>query len=313
MANSRFMYPTLTSEIIRRAGIEYGIYTASGNINNQLCSLVLDPIEEGEIYNISDKEGRWGSDDYFSLNQNYHIEKPHELFGYDGVACHDAELGIAIQWMSASSKRRGSQKIGKFACGNKPLDIFGYIDFAPGSLRGILELKTVLYISKKSSNNRGEEYFANEEGMIVGEISSAKIILDGNGSMFPIYDITEENGPLWKVKMDWEDPNSDQFSETVEICLNIKHPDYPQLDAASKNFNKRLLIEVLSSALSLIVLKLNLDETHWEETIQGKNLEQGSVSEAVSYFINNLGWNVTSPEVLSNSIHQYLEESYGNL
>ena len=65
--------------------------------------------------------------------------------------------------------------------------------------------------------------------------------------------------------------------------------------------------EIMASAIGIIVTKLKEQEVYWDATTTNQNLEQGSVSEAVYYFMNVLGLDFSSPEALSFSIRKLFD------
>ena len=162
----------------------------------------------------------------------------------------------------------------------------------------------LLYIKTPGHPNKKEEMLANTPGTILGYLTEKiTISFDGSGSVFPIYEITEEDGPLWKVFCSWTDPTVERFSETLAININNAHENYAKLKT-----DKQLLVEVMSSALVCIIQKLKeFDSAYWAQILKGEGLEDGSVGSAVHYFINTLECDPNSPELLSLSIRRFFE------
>jgi hypothetical protein len=151
-----------------------------------------------------------------------------------------------------------------------------------------------------------EKHLANTAGVLLGTFDQFTIILDGNGSMFPIVEVFEPSQPLWWVRCDWTDPLIDRFDEDIQICLNGCHPNYKLLKTESGLKGSPLLIEIIASALQIIVEKLKESE-YWEDIISGRNYEQGSIAEAANYFITNFQWDTHSSERLALTIRKDLE------
>ena len=150
---------------------------------------------------------------------------------------------------------------------------------------------------------------ANQYGCILGELDSKFVIrLDGVGSVFPVYEIHEPGQPLWYVKCDWDDPTYDLFSDCVAININTAHKNYKYLDKTKRTFDEQLLKEIMASALGVIITKLKEQENYWDVTTIGEDLQSGSVSEAINYFINTLEWDVSGPESLSLSIRKFFDQ-----
>ena len=144
---------------------------------------------------------------------------------------------------------------------------------------------------------------------ILGELEGKFVIrLDGVGSVFPVYEIHEPGQPLWYVKCDWDDPTYDLFSDCVAININTAHKNYKYLDKTKRTFDEQLLKEIMASALGVIITKLKEQENYWDVTTIGEDLQSGSVSEAINYFINTLEWDVSGPESLSLSIRKFFDQ-----
>ena len=50
-------------------------------------------------------------------------------------------------------------------------------------------------------------------GTILGVLDETKVIIDGNGSLFPIHMVSNLTEPLWWVQCNWEDPTQDSFTD----------------------------------------------------------------------------------------------------
>ena len=66
--------------------------------------------------------------------------------------------------------------------------------------------------------------------------------------------------------------------------------------------------EIISSALTIVIMKLQ-NESCWNDIVLGNaEFDEGSVAQAVSYFITTLGWRVDKPENISESIRKFFDE-----
>ena len=66
--------------------------------------------------------------------------------------------------------------------------------------------------------------------------------------------------------------------------------------------------EIVSSALTLLILKLKEDINSWNEMDKNINLEEGSVSQAVYYFKHHLHMNFDNPVTIHESFRRYYEQ-----
>ena len=107
------------------------------------------------------------------------------------------------------------------------------------------------------------------------------------------------------------DAMQDKFeSENVEIRLNKAHPNYDALKIETSMVESPLFLEVISSALMVIVesAKESLGED-WDTVLSGTGFESGSIAEAIYYFVTRLQWDISSPAKLLASIKEFFEKS----
>lgn len=258
------------------------------------------------VIQLSDPNCQWHANSYdLCFKRKCNINNVKFLFGENGVAGEDAVLGIAIMWSSKTSSQRGIFDIGQIQV-NEPkrtLDIEA--SFSPGQLKGSVCLETIIYL-KKSSQTQGDP-FAKSTGTILGTLDDTTIIIDGNGSVFPIVEVKEPSQPLWYVVCSWSDPLVDSFDEdNVKLCINASNPSFNLLKLEDGLRESPFFVEVLAGAMQTIVLNV-MSSRYWEEIVRGENLEDGSIGQAINYFITTFGWETSSPERLALSIRKDFE------
>ena len=64
----------------------------------------------------------------------------------------------------------------------------------------------------------------------------------------------------------------------------------------------------MASAITVLIEKLRLDTGYWEQIMQGDNLENGSVGQAIYYFMETLEWDLSSPEATSLSARKFFDQ-----
>lgn len=305
------LFPYLTEEMKDKIRFQVSEYEFSYNRKGEEYKLDIEAVEgSNTIVNLTDIKGFWNMDEYgLNIKRSYSIQSYSCLYGANGIASSNAEIGLALMWTSQTSKQRGMIPIGSLPNNdNCSINLNMVYSFPVAELRGYLELTTIIYIKRAGNQRRGEEHLANTEGYVLGELDKIAVTLDGIGSEFPICEVDEPNNPLWYIDCDWEDPTYEPLSESFCIKINKGHTEYKYLDRESKKFNNQLLNEIVSNAITLLILKLK-DEPYWNQIVEGENLIEGSLAEAVYYFISTFGWDVSSPEKLSLSIRSYLENN----
>lgn len=310
MMNSLSLYPTLTLEMLNKCEYKptkYRFYYLDHH-NNKIYLEGIDYSDDTSEIIIEDSKGIWNPDDFsIGFERTYFFENFKPLFGKNGIARSHSVLQLALLWTSPDSKQRGVVKIGEICYEDDHKEFSIDYEFPKGQLRGAIELTTIISLDRIGATNKGEEHLATIQGCLLGNLDSIFIRVDGTGSVFPIYEINDANLPLWHVKCDWEDPTVDSFNECVQIYINKADKSYKFLDQTKKTFNEQLLIEVLSSALMIIVLNLK-EQDYWECVSNNQGFERGSVVEAVNYFINSLEWDASSIEQLSLSIREFFSK-----
>jgi hypothetical protein len=304
-------YQTITPSLKNRIGFEGTSYSFSYLKDYEIYQLSTDSIEgqenrDNHLY-LQDPLNYWDADkNNLSVNRKGIINNTNFLFGPNGVAGQDSIIGIALSWFSKSSNQRGIIPVAEVIYGSNSVEFDIQNTFNPGQLKGKVTLELIIYLKQ----NGGTLYpnLANKNGTILGVLDSYILVIDGNGSMFPILEVKDPSQPLWWVSCQWTDPLSDSFSEeNVSIILNTGHKFSKLLNSEYNLGSSPLLIEIISSAIQIIISKAK-ESGVWENIETGEGVEPGSIGQAIYYFIQTFGWDVSSPERLARSIREDLEK-----
>ena len=310
MADSIYLFPTLTEELLQKVRFQPSqysfFYTDREGLGRELQCEEMEVLSS--VICIRDESGEWDQDkNDFGIRRRICFRTFQCLFGPSGIACRNAVLGIAIIWKSADSKQRGVIPAGTFS--NKDEIIEGDAEklFGKAQLRGQVSFHTVVYIAKAGSPEKDEEHLANTDGYILGELDAFTIRMDGTGSAFPVFEVYEPGQPLWYVRCDWVDPTADALSDFVSVNLNTAHRNYKYIDRTKSTYNSQLLTEIMAAAVSVIIEKLR-PSPYWDQIIGNDNLEDGSVGQAVFYFSDALEWDLSTPESVSLSARKFFDQ-----
>lgn len=301
------LFPLLTDELKSKIGYEPTDYSFYYTRGDELIPLSYDLVENTEnIYSLKDDiKQSWDKEsDNIGIQRGYCFNSFNCLFGEKGIVCSNAVIGVAVIWTSLDSKQRGVIEVGELKNNQNCTELEFDFKFNKAQLRGQITFTTILYIKKIGTPKSSEEHLANSYGIVLGEFEEDNFILslDGIGSVFPIFEIEDPELPLWTVDCNWNDPTTEKFIDCVAININKGSKYY-----SSYEKDYQLLREILSSALTVIITKLQMSQNYWQATLK-RNFDAGSVSEAIYYFIKTLGWNASSPEKLSYSIRSYFEK-----
>lgn len=310
------MYPLLNEEHIDKLGYQSEKLELLYKEDFDFYPLVIDNINHtgadisGEL---KDPRCTWYPDTHnLMIRKPLSIGDSSVLFGENGIAPVTAEIGVAIRWISAKSDHCGTIPVGSFSV-LKPFEktMFEYT-FEKCIIKGSLILQTVLYLKSVGEIKVNEKHLAHNTGTILGTLDNTQLYVDGNGSVFPVATVSDASKPLWWVYYDDScDPLQDQFDEEfVEIRLNRAHPCYEALKIEDSLKESPLFLEVISSALLIIVESVK--ETlgpDWDTILTGQGFARGSIAEAMYYFIVKLNWDISSPSRLAQSIHRFFDEN----
>lgn len=242
----------------------------------------------------------------FGLSGSVTLGCPTSLFGPTRLVNSDAELGIAIQWLSKQSSQRGVVPIATLTS-KTPNDLMIPIDyyFPKDKLFGEVVISLIIYLKKASHNSmRGE---ARVSGAILGELEEWLVILDGSGSTFPIVIANEPDKPLWFVDFNYSEPLIEPFDkEYIAIYLNKAHDAFKFVYNPKTKLDQVLYVEFLAGAIHLILQNL-MDCPDWQDIQDGGNCEEGSIGQVMHYFKTTLDWDLDTPEKLAISLRRDLE------
>ena len=310
MAADVSLFPVITDELQEKMKFTTSDYIFYYVKEDEEIPLMYEPVDESSLVNkLNDDNGYWTPDDFnIGVKRRITLRNFECVFGKNGVVCRDAVLGIAVMWTSSDSKQRGVIPVGDLSAVQRQCILNLEHEFALAQLRGTVELSTIVYIKNAGTPDYEEDHLANEYGFVLGELDRFVLQLDGQGSMFPVYEVNEPGKPLWYIKCDWDDPTYDKFIDSVSININTAHKNYKFLDKSKPRiYDEQLMKEIMASAIVIIVTKLKEQESYWDVTTSGKDLANGSVSEAVYYFMDTLGLDFSSPEVLSLSVRKLFD------
>ncbi|USK29919.1 hypothetical protein LIT32_07360 [Bacillus sp. CMF21] len=242
----------------------------------------------------------------FGLSGNVILGSPSSLFGPTQLVNADAELGLALQWLSKQSSQRGVIPLATITS-ITPNDVIIPIDFyfLKDKLFGEVHISLVVYLKKASHNSmRGH---AKLPGTILGKLVEWVVILDGSGSTFPIVIVNEPDKPLWYVDFNYSEPLVEPFDkEYITIYLNKAHVAFQSIQKPKTKLDQALYVEFLAGALQLILQNL-MECPDWKDIQDGRNCEEGSIGQVMHYFKTTLNWDIDTPEKLAMSLRKDLE------
>ena len=306
-------FPKVSRELVVKSGYIATKYSFSFHDNGEIRQLSATPTDSSTsrtaVLKLEDQGCKWHPEDYDLIAEcRSIITTPAFFFGPNGLASNNGIIGVAIMWTAPDASIRGVEPIGELSKNEMgPCEIRGNVRFPSQLLRGTLVMQTVLYLKRRGNIAENEKHLACFTGTILGVLDETKVIIDGNGSLFPIHMVSNLTEPLWWVQCNWEDPTQDSFTDdNFCIYLNSAHKDFAALNDNEGIKNSPLLMEIICSSLQLLVMKVLNDDVYRDNTIQGNGLNPGSISSVINYFIHLYSWayDPGNPDVLARDIRR---------
>ena len=253
-----------------------------------------------EMISVRDDRGEWSAEEYgFECEGDLTLDNVDLLFDTEeeGIVSENAIIGVGLQWKSKSSNARGSQKVGELTGEDEDVSLHFDSTFLTATLRNSIDLTFVLYLI--SPGDSEQEILP---GTILGDLFTLTIVLEGQGSIFTVFEKNAPGEPLWSVECDWEDPEYSQFAECVRVTVNTGHNAW-QL-ATDDDVRKELLKEIMASSMQIIISELE----PYQYDGSG-DYEPGSVSAAIRYFVTRADINTDSNAGTAKSVRAYLDKA----
>lgn len=241
------------------------------------------------------------------ISQKIKFKNPEILFGLDGVTLEENTLGIGMHVHSRTAMFQQTISKAEIRFDDLKNEYFISHYFDSSVLRGKVNIETFIYTKEI---NKIYPKHAEIQGMKVsqGNLSELCLVIDGTGSVFPIGEFSEENGPLWKMEFSNFDAVVDMMSfDNLRLLLNNKHRLFNQIKDGKTPISRGLMTEIMSQAMTLIISKVVEENT--EEFLTNEALEEGTIISAVKYWITTFEIKTDSLIDISNSIRVKLEQS----
>lgn len=246
MSNRIESFPMLNENIVSELNIELITIEGEYSFNNIINK--LDFIQEENNDYVLDNNGMWKSD----IN-NLHIFGKLEISNYNilfdeyNLAQKDTILGVAVTYIAIGSSKTFTKSIAELTYQNNDDKIIDFsLDFEEGELAAILSLKFSIYVKNAQKNNNS--VLAQTTGTMLGEIYNCNLVLEGQGSEFPIVIIESLESPLWDMEINFESFDDIFSKDTTCLKINKAHKQFTKLGVDKISSNNILIWkEILAS------------------------------------------------------------------
>lgn len=222
--------------------------------------------------------------DSLRVCRDFKINDPYYLYGKEGIACADAELGVCISWVNPETSMAGCilPQEGTEKYGENGWSVFFDHTFTPGETKGHLELKLILYLKKAAEViSEGEEILNNMAGVVLGELEMYRLEISDETMPFPFVVVNEESDVLWWVDFySWDDPAEDAMFGPSSFIVNVNSRCKGCPKVTGKGIqNLEMMYEITASVYALLFKKLDLQQFRDMRLKKGK---PGTISAELS-------------------------------
>ena len=241
--------------------------------------------------------------------QKFRIGNPSALFGKSKVTDPQNKIGIAAHIYSLTSRFHTTVMLDDEIVDSPDEKVMQFNYQLDSSwIRGRIVLEFFFFLKDLQVKN---PFQANNIGMNLSQAPLFKttIVVDGEGSTFPITEGEYPGGPLWQIRHFWSDPMEDPFdASNIQVELNRKHPKFKQLisKAESNGINAMLMNEIMTQAMAMIVVEASQDVKEAYGQINFDEAMDGSIMKVVAYWTDLYDLDVDSDGIMTtyNKISQ---------
>lgn len=283
MANITF-FATLNDRMLDAVDYSSSYYDFYYNNKStgELERLNLDDRDDDQKILIDDPNSNWTPKDNLLIQKSLNFKNPSYFYGANGIANVGSLIGVALVCRSAESNQRIINKVGVIPNVTDLVEIDIKLDIKESTFRGNLIVEVVLYLEEASHNTEKISYLSNIKGTQLGIVESSQLILEGDGSQFPIFIVEDRKLPLWEVSFSFSS-SEDMFSDTVKLKINTSHKDYKFINHYDKkSYCQPFLDEIMSNVVSLFIIKCI--ELNIYDDVSSNDFTSGSVGHMVSYY-----------------------------
>lgn len=292
------IYKKLSSYLIEAVEFRVGDLLLSYTSNNEEIDIELN--NENKNIKINDYNSDWNPAEHnLILRQRFYFTNPHLMFGENGIVDIDNTIGLGVHIYSTESFFQKTIDFGNINFSRQLINIEFKHEFPPKSIRGRINLDFFIYLKNFNSTINGQ---AKSIGLRLcnDNLHSYTLIVDGDGSDFPILEFQDKKGPLWKIEKNWVDARDDYFnSSNIHIALNTNHHLFDKVKDTTTWGSKTIMGEIMLQALTMIINEVVNVEKH---DLTSDDIIPGTILMIVKYWVETFEVQTDSIYSISNSL-----------
>ena len=304
--NQVSLYRQIDSIMAEEAGIEVSTPQFFYSTSDGLKEIELDEKFEN-VLTVNEFNTEWSpNENNLIVKQKFTFADPSVLFGDEGVTMEGNKIGLAVHIHSKTSSNQKKINFGSLLNTQNKMEVQFEYSFPKDSLRGNIEMDFFVYLQHSVETR---PYHANEIGMRLSEedLYNLVIVVDGEGSAFPITEFNDKNGPLWILEKNWADATEDIFdSSNVNLSLNIAHPLFEQIKVGKTKVSRALMGDIMVQAMSMLIQQVLIIEENTLDAVDESF--SNSILAVVKYWVTTFEVDTTSLFTIMNSLRRKLDQ-----
>lgn len=303
--NQISLYQKIDLELVKKANIQVKTPQFFYQTKEEYKEIMLDK-DFHNVLLVNKYDEEWSPTEHaLTVNQVFSVEYPNILFGEEGVTQDGNVIGLAAHIHSKSSGKQEKIEIDTIQNSNSIKKIYFEHTFQKDSLRGSIDIDFFMYVKEVSSCKFGQ---ANQVGMKLSteDIYGITIVVDGEGSSFPITEFEEKGGPLWILEKKWADAIDDSFDiSNINLSMNVAHPLFEQVKGGKQKASRALMGDIMIQAMSMIIHQVIIVENNSFDMLDES--ETTSILAVVRYWVITYEIDISSSFTIMNSLRRKLE------
>lgn len=311
--NSISLYKQIDKTYIEDAQIEVLMPKLSyQNAEGSITHLDLSEVENFEIIEINRYDDEWSSSkNELRYSQVVKIGNPTALFGPDKITDAQNGIGLATHIFSRTGNfQKTLASAQTLRLTDEEMTIEFNTIFPEATLRGVINIELFFYLKEFKQENPFQATVVGTR-LSQEDLFDTKLIVDGEGAMFPITEESNPGGPLWTIRKYWMDPSIDSFdSSSVQVVLNNSHKLFNSLTEGKTNMAQNFMDDIVIQAMAMIIDQTVRDMKDLDDSFNCEEAQEGSVLAAVNYWITTYNVKVENIMTITNSLRTNLTDNF---
>lgn len=274
---------------------------------NESREIDLSKLEGDTVY-INEIDSLWVPTNHnLNLYIKFYFKDTTVFFGPSSATNKENKLGLAAKIYSKGSNFQEIVKLSEITSFTKSQDIEHTFNFPHSFFRDSFNIEFFIYLMDVKVKGLGQ---AQDIGTIlnVEPLYIFTVFVDGDGSIFPITEFREPNGPFWRLEKSWVSPEEDTFdSSNIRLAINIEHELFEQVNSGRLKTSQKLMNDIITQAMAMIIQEVlivqNANISEADESVEN------SILRIVRYWVDTFEVETDSIFSITNSLNRNIERA----